>query len=159
MNNCPAFCCVSARGLIRDKATDHMVKELTDIYKTPQRLSFLFGSTLSLSNLLSFRHKHTALHTNTGVYISVCACSVCHCRTGGSRSCPPLLQENTVIIISQHPFHRSEVTGCLIGGYWETCPAEPTINQLGAGRFDDKDLTAVKDTLSFRFLQLSSNTH
>lgn len=26
------------------------------------------------------------------------------------------------------------------------------------GRFDDKDLTAVKDTLSLRFLQLSSNT-
>lgn len=43
-------------------------------------------------------------------------------------------------------------------GYWEICAAERTINQLSGGRFDDKDLTAVKDIQGLRFLQLSSNT-
>lgn len=71
MNNCPAFGEALATGLIRDRATDHMVKYLIDIYKTSKSLSFHFGSTLSLSDLLSVSHKHEVLHTNNEVYMCI----------------------------------------------------------------------------------------
>lgn len=127
MNNCPAFGYVLARGLMRDRATDHMVKEPLDIYKTPQSLSFLFGSTLSLSDLLGVLRKHPVLHTNYEVYMcihmSVCICiSMQSWRERHWRcSCPlwwhgKITGKYCVIIISQHPPHRSEFTWCLIGG-------------------------------------------
>lgn len=71
MNNCPAFGYVLARGLMRDMATVHMSKELMDIYKTSHSLSFHFGSTLSLSQLLSVSRKHAALYTNYEVYMCI----------------------------------------------------------------------------------------
>lgn len=52
-------------------AMDRMVKELMDIYKTSQSLSFHFGSTLSLPELLSVSHKHAVLYTNYEVYMCV----------------------------------------------------------------------------------------
>ena len=64
MNNCPAFGYVLGRGLRRDRATDHTVKELTDIYETTQILSFLSGSTHSLSDVLSVAHLHTYYEVN-----------------------------------------------------------------------------------------------
>lgn len=78
MNNYPAFGYVLARRLVRSIATYHMAKELIDIYKTSQSLSFHSGSTLSLSDLLSVSHKHTVLYTNSEecmcIHISVCVC-------------------------------------------------------------------------------------
>lgn len=49
--------------------TYHMAKKLTDIFKTLQSLSFHFGSTLSLLDLLSVSHKHALLYTNCEVYM------------------------------------------------------------------------------------------
>ena len=71
MNNCPAFGYGLARELIRAKTTFHMVKELIDIYKTLQSLPFQFGSTLSLSDLLSVWYKPPVLHTNYEVYMCI----------------------------------------------------------------------------------------
>lgn len=79
MNNCPAFGYV----LAGEMTTDHMVKELMDIYITSKSLSFHFGSTLSLSDLLGVSHKHAVLYTNYEVYMCILM-NVCvyHCRPG-----------------------------------------------------------------------------
>lgn len=60
--------CQRARKVI---PTYHMAKELTDIYKTLQSLSFHFGSTLSLLDLLSVSYKHAVLYTNYEVYMCI----------------------------------------------------------------------------------------
>lgn len=49
--------------------TYHMTKELTDIYKTWQSLSFHFGPTLSLLDLLGVSQHALSLYTNYEVYM------------------------------------------------------------------------------------------
>ena len=69
MNNCPGFGYVSGRECRGDRATDHMVKELTDVYKKLQRVSFLLGSTRSLSSVLNVSHMHVVKCANDEVYM------------------------------------------------------------------------------------------
>lgn len=48
--------------LRRDVATDHMLKDLIDIYETLNTLFFHFGTTDGLSDLLAVSHKQESSH-------------------------------------------------------------------------------------------------
>lgn len=68
-----------------------MAKDLIDIYKTLQSLSFHFGSTLSLSDLLSVSHKHAVLYSDyevhTCTHVGVCVLLCVHHHGERRQSC------------------------------------------------------------------------
>lgn len=113
-----------------------MAKELTDVYKTLQRLSFHFGTTL---RLLSVSYKIAAerafMHScrRLSPFVAekpVSSQSLCTARPAALRIFPRLF----------HVADRAGFTAtCNKGRTEKYPPPSAAINQLSGGRFDDKD--------------------